>query len=62
MNFPEYGVLIHGQIDDTVGNDHIHAIVRQRDFLDVAFKKLDIGDAQFGFIGVGGSQHFIGHV
>ena len=38
----QYLVLVRGQIDDTVRDDHVYGAVRKRDILDVALQKAHV--------------------
>lgn len=54
--------LVSGQVDDAVGDDHVHAAVLQRDRLQVAFQELGILYAGLPGTGSGQLHHLCGHV
>src|SRR4051794_17084324 len=54
--------LVGGEVDDAVGDDDVHRVVRERDVLDVALDELDIVDAGLGGVPVGEGEHLVGHV
>jgi len=58
----EHAVLVGGEIDDAVRNDHVDRIVGQRNGLDLALEKLDVGRARLALIVAGQRQHLVGHV
>src|SRR5581483_10283257 len=60
--FAQHGVLVAGQIDDTVGDDHVDRVVRQRDVLDGAFEEFDIRRAGLALILACEGEHLVGHV
>ena len=49
--------LVGGQVDDAVGDDHVHVPVRQRDVLDVASQERGVGDPRRGGVGAGEGEH-----
>jgi hypothetical protein len=54
--------LVARQVDHAVGDDHIHRIARQRNFLDSSTQEFDVGNSRFGSIITRKLQHVIGHV
>ena len=49
--------LVGGEVDDAVGDDHVHVPVGQRDVLDVAVQERGVGDAGRGGVGAGEGEH-----
>ena len=60
--FPQHLVLVGGQVDDAIRNDHVHRIVRQGDRFDLALKELDILRPGRLLVLPGERQHLVGHV
>src|SRR5262249_1333720 len=48
---------VGGQVDDTVGDDHVHVPGGQRDVLDVAVQEPGVGDAGGDGVGPGEGEH-----
>src|SRR5882672_2508823 len=60
--FAEHAVLVAGKVDDAVGDDDVHGVVRQRNVFDGAFQEFDVFDAGFYLVFAGEGEHFVGHV
>src|SRR6266850_92896 len=60
--FAEHAVFIAGKIDDAVGDDDVHGVVRQRNVFDGTFQKFDVFDAGVYLVFAGEGEHFVGHV
>ena len=54
--------LSRGEVDDAVGDDHVHRGIGERDRLDVALQELDVLDAGLALVLAGERQHLVGHV
>ena len=54
--------LVAREVDHAVGDDHVDAVARQRDLLDVAAQPLDVGDAGLGLVAAREVEHLVGHV
>src|SRR6266498_5172296 len=50
-------VLVHGEVDDAVGDDDVDRGVRQRDVLDRAVQEFGVGDAGLVLVAAGQVQH-----
>src|SRR4029077_1407297 len=55
-------VFVHGEIDDAVGDDHVHRIVGQRNMFNLAFQELNVLQSRFANVFVGQGKHFISQV
>ena len=62
VGFAEHGVLVRGEADDAVADDHINAAVGEGDVLQLAGHKLHIGEAHAVAVGVGEGKHIGGHI
>jgi len=58
----KHGGLVHGQVDHTVGDDHVDRVRRQWDGLDGALEELNVGRAGVGRVVAGKCEHFVDHV
>src|SRR5271157_5508486 len=58
----QHAVLVGGEIDDAVGNNHVHRVVRQRNGLDLTFEELDVVHPGFALVFARQGQHLVGHV
>ena len=46
----QHAILVGGQVDNAVGNDHVDRVVRQRDVFDLALEELDVCRAGLALI------------
>jgi hypothetical protein len=60
--FAERAILVGGEIDDAVRNDHVDRIVRQRHMLDFPLEELDVCRARLALIFARERQHAVRHV
>jgi hypothetical protein len=60
--FREDAVLVGGEIDDAVRDDHVHRVVRQWNLFDLALEELDVRHAGLLLILAGEREHLVGHV
>ena len=58
----EDGWLVGRQVDDAVADDHVDALGRERDRLDLALEELDVVGAGLGGVAPGQAEHLVGHV
>src|ERR1051325_89104 len=55
-------VLVARKIDDTIRDNDVDGVIRQRNVFNGALQKLDVRDAGLFLILPGQGQHFVGHV
>ena len=60
--FAQNAILVGREIDDAVGDDHVHGLVGQGNALDFALEELDVLDARFALVLARQRQHLVGHV
>ena len=60
--FGDHLPLVGREVDDAVGDDHVHRVVGERDGLDLALEELDVLDAGLALVLAGQGQHLVGHV
>jgi hypothetical protein len=53
MSFGDYLGLVGGEVDDAVGDHHVHVLLRQRDLLDVALEELHVFYPGLGLVLLG---------
>ena len=58
----QHAVLVAGEVDHAVGDDHVHARAGQRDVLDLAAQELDVREPALRLVLLGEGQHLVGHV
>ena len=54
--------LVGGQVDHTVGDDHVDRVCGQGDLLDQPLQEVHVSDTRFTSISAGEGEHLIGHV
>ncbi len=54
--------LVGGEVDHTVGDDHVDGRIGERDPFDLAFEELDVGGSGLGGVAPGKGEHLRGHV
>ena len=60
--FAQNAVFVGRKIDYAIRDDHVDAVVGERDVLDFAFQKFDVFDSGFALVFVRERQHLVGHV
>ena len=60
--FAQHAILVGGEIDHAVRDDHIDRVVGQGNVLDFALQKLDILHARLPLVFARQRQHLVGHV
>jgi len=60
--FSQHLVFVGREVDDTIRDDDIDSVIRQRDVLDFSLQKLYILNSGLPSIFSGQRQHFIRHV
>ena len=58
----QHAVLVAGEVDDAIGNDHVDRVVRQRDVLDLALQERHVLEAALALVLLGDGEHLVGHV
>src|SRR5213080_2460727 len=58
----QHAALVCGEIDHAIRNDDVNGAGRQRNILDFALEKLDVGHAGLGLIRAREGEHFVRHV
>ena len=54
--------LVAGEVDDAVGDDHVHGVVGQRDRPRSCPEELDVLDPGLALVAAGQVEHLVGHV